>query len=398
MGPLGRQFKTLQKGLIALCTGRADETAANEEHYRENIMVLASAFWLVIIGLVGVVLPFTMKVTPEGLMGAQLVLGSTCVGIILSLLTLRLFGNRMLSLNILLTVYAMAFAGSCFFFGGTNSPTYPMLIMLPCMAGLLGSVSLSAFWALLTLGFWVATLMVERSGFQFIQIIKPHDLSVSMVMAYSGLAGAIVSILVIYAEMNRKLREDLLEKNEALQHLSTHDQLTRLPNRRFYDERIGTALKRAADHNTMTALLFLDLNEFKEINDTHGHGAGDKLLIATGQRISQNLRETDLVARLGGDEFAAVLEDVSSIEEVTRIAHKLAQAIEQPLSVRHHQLNFSASIGVAIYPLDGRQQIELEEKADKAMYLAKKRGISVALHSLEAGNALTPVKVRRELA
>jgi diguanylate cyclase (GGDEF)-like protein len=140
----------------------------------------------------------------------------------------------------------------------------------------------------------------------------------------------------------------------------------------------------------MTGVLFIDLNEFKKINDTHGHGAGDKLLIAVAQRIQNSLRETDLVARLGGDEFVVVLEDVNSPEEITRIAHKLSHAIEQPLYVRQLVLKFSASIGVAIFPIDGRQKQELEEKADRAMYLAKKRGLPVALAGLESPNVPTP--------
>lgn len=140
----------------------------------------------------------------------------------------------------------------------------------------------------------------------------------------------------------------------------------------------------------MTGVLFIDLNEFKKINDTHGHGAGDKLLIAVAQRIRNSLRETDLVARLGGDEFVVVLEDVTSPEEITRIAHKLSHAIEQPLYVREQVLKFSASIGVAIFPIDGRQKQELEEKADRAMYLAKKRGLPVALAGLESANVPTP--------
>ena len=145
----------------------------------------------------------------------------------------------------------------------------------------------------------------------------------------------------------------------------------------------------------MMALLFLDLNDFKVINDTHGHGAGDKLLIAVAERIRATLRETDLVARLGGDEFAAVLEDLRSEEQVSRIAQKLSQAIEQPLSIRQLELRFSASIGIAMFPTDGRQKAELEELADKAMYYAKKRGISVAFSSLETSNAPYPIRQRK---
>ncbi|MDZ7783072.1 MAG: GGDEF domain-containing protein [Halioglobus sp.] len=143
-------------------------------------------------------------------------------------------------------------------------------------------------------------------------------------------------------------------------------------------------------------LLFIDLNDFKQINDTYGHGAGDKLLATVAQRLHSSLRETDLIARLGGDEFAVVLEDIRSTDELTRIAHKLSQAIEQPVSVRQHELKFGASIGLAIFPIDGRQKQELEEQADKAMYYAKQRGLPVVLASLEPDNAPRPVRQRHD--
>jgi diguanylate cyclase (GGDEF)-like protein len=303
---------------------------------------------------------------------------------------LRLLDDRIMSLNVMLFIFCGAFAAACFVFGGSESPTYPLLIMAPAMAAIVGSASLSVSWGLLVLAFWVAVVQAERHGVQFEQIIVPENHSMAMMMAYTAMAMSVVSIIIIYAEMNKALRLNLQATNSELDHLSSHDQLTRLPNRRFYDERMALALQRAAELDGMTGLLFLDLNEFKKINDTHGHGAGDKLLIAVAQRLQNSLRETDLVARLGGDEFVAVLEDVKSPEEVTRIAHKLSQAIEQPLYIRQQILSLSASIGVAIFPLDGRQKQELEEKADRAMYLAKKRGLSVALASLESPNAPTP--------
>jgi diguanylate cyclase (GGDEF)-like protein len=236
--------------------------------------------------------------------------------------------------------------------------------------------------------------MAENSGFQFLQIIAAPNHSMAMTLAYTAMAFAVVSIIIIYAEMNKALRVSLQESNSELAHLSLHDQLTRLPNRRFYDERVNLALQRAAERGRMMGLLIIDLNDLKQINDTHGHGAGDKLLTTVAQRIQENLRETDLVARIGGDEFAAVLEDVKSPEQITRIAHKLSEAIEYPLTIRQLELKFSASIGVSIFPIDGRQLKELEEQADKAMYHAKQRGLPVALSSLEAVSAPWPVKNR----
>jgi diguanylate cyclase (GGDEF)-like protein len=373
-----------------LCTGRSVYDRSDEENHRQRILVMTSAFWLLLVIFLAVITPLAIQFNPRGATSANVLFVATFAGVLLSMSILRFRGDRIMAVNVLLFIYAGAFAGACFIFGGTRSPTYPLLILAPAMAGLVGNISLSVAWGLLMLAFWAGVLQAERSGFQFTQIILPQNHSMAMAMAYLGLAIAVVSIIIIYAEMNKALRQSLQNTNSELAHLSSHDQLTRLPNRRFYDERISLALRRAARNHGMTGVLFIDLNEFKKINDTHGHGAGDKLLIAVAQRIQNSLRETDLVARLGGDEFVVVLEDVNSPEEITRIAHKLSHAIEQPLYVRQLVLKFSASIGVAIFPIDGRQKQELEEKADRAMYLAKKRGLPVALASLESANVPTP--------
>lgn len=375
-----------------LCTGRSVDDQSDEEHYRQRILVMTSCFWLFTVVLFALVIPIFLDITPAGRIVANALFFATILGVLLSMLLLRLRGDRIKALNVMLLIFTGAFAAACFVFGGTSAPTYPLLIMAPAMAGIVGNVALSVSWGALVIAFWICILQAERNGFQFTQIILAENHSMAMLMAYTALAIAVISIIIIYAEMNKALRTSLQDTNSELEHLSSHDQLTRLPNRRFYDERITLALRRAADQNSMTGLLFMDLNEFKQINDTYGHGAGDKLLIAVAQRVQNALRETDLVARLGGDEFVAVLEDVKSPEEVTRLAHKLSQAIEQPLYVRQQVLNFTCSIGVAIYPIDGRQQHELEEKADKAMYLAKKRGLPVALASLEATNTPMPAR------
>jgi len=374
-----------------ICTGNAEYGALDEEHYRQRILVMTSCFWLLTVLCLTLLTPLIIDLTPEGSFAADVLFVATGVGVLVSMLVLRYLQSRVMALNILLLIFTAAFSASCFIFGGTSSPTFPLLLLVPVMAGIVGSITVAAAWGLVVLGFWSLVLTAERSGFEFLQIIKPENHSMAMTLAYTAMAISVVSVIIIYAEMNKVLRHSLLYSNRELAHLSSHDQLTGLPNRRFYDERMTVALQRSAERGAMMGLMILDLNDFKEVNDTHGHGAGDKLLITVAHRIQATLRETDLIARLGGDEFAALLEDVRSPDEVTRIAHKLSQAIEQPVTVRHEELRFSASIGVAIFPIDGRQKQELEEQADKAMYYAKKRRIPVALSSLEAKNAPYPV-------
>ena len=394
MQSFGAKARKSLNFLYEVCTGRSEYCPLDEEHYRQRLLVMTSTFWMLLVFALGIATPLLIDLRPEGRMVANIMFVTMISGVVGSMIILRTTGRRIAALNVMLTIYSMAFAASCLILGGTDSPTYHLMLMAPVIAGIVGSAGLSIGWALGVLAFWAAVVIAQRAGFQFIQIIAPANHSIAMAIAYTASGIAILSVILIYAEMNKALRMGLQESNSELEHLSSHDQLTMLPNRRFYEERIALALQRAADRSCMMGLLVIDLNGFKQINDTYGHGAGDKLLSTVAQRIKDSLRETDLVARLGGDEFAAVLEDMKSPDQITRIAQKLAHAIEQPISVRQQPLTFSASIGVSIFPVDGRQQAELEEQADKAMYLAKKRGIAVALSSLEDTGQPIPVKPR----
>jgi len=394
MNALAGIAKKSLNGLYELCTGRSEYVALNEEHYRQRILVMTSMFWLFSVLVMTVFVPLIVPLRPEGRVAADLLFLATGSGVLTSMMILRTWGNRVLAMNVLLVIISASFGAACFAMGGTQSPTYHLMIMAPVLAGIVGSTPLVIGWGLAVLAFWTGILVMERSGVEFLQIIAPANHALAMTMGYIASSIAIISVMIIYAEMNKALRESLRESNNELAHLSSHDQLTLLPNRRFYEDRLPLALQRAADQSSMVGLLIIDLNGFKKINDTYGHGAGDKLLATVAQRIQDNLRETDLIARLGGDEFVAVLEDMKSPDQITRIAHKLSQSIEQPVSLRQQPLSFGASIGVSIFPVDGRQQHELEEKADKAMYLAKKRGIGVALSSLEDTDQPIPVKPR----
>lgn len=391
ISPVAFARKSLN-GLYELCTGRSDYAPLNDGQYRERILVMTSTFWLLLVLTSAIAFPLAMDMRPEGAIAANILFVSMAAGVFSCLVILRTTGRRTLSANVMLTVGFLTMAAACLAFGGTRSPTYPLMILAPILASIVGTLRLAITWTLVVLATWVALLVADRGGVEFLQIIVAENRSTATMLALAGSAVAIVSVIVIYAEMNKSLRQTLHQSNSELVHLSSHDQLTLLPNRRLYEERIPLILQRAAHRSSMVGVFMIDLNGFKQINDTYGHGAGDKLLTTVAERIKVNLRETDLVARLGGDEFVAVVEDMKSPDQITRIARKLSQALEQPVSVRQQPLNFSASIGVSIFPVDGRQQHELEEKADKAMYLAKQRGIGIALSSLEDTDRPIPVK------
>ena len=170
---------------------------------------------------------------------------------------------------------------------------------------------------------------------------------------------------------------DLRDRHAAqarIHHLAHHDTLTGLPNRSAFMEYLGHLLVGAREGGNQLALLFIDLDHFKRINDSLGHLAGDTLLRTTASRITHGLRATDIVARFGGDEFMVLLTNVAQRNDVTEVAQKLLAAIEAPLHAEGRPLSVTASLGVAMFPADGASAEVLIKHADTAMYLAKARG------------------------
>jgi diguanylate cyclase (GGDEF)-like protein/PAS domain S-box-containing protein len=165
------------------------------------------------------------------------------------------------------------------------------------------------------------------------------------------------------------------KRHEAeLQHMATHDILTGLPNRMLFKDRLEQALKYAQRKGLQLAVMLLDLDQFKEINDSLGHNVGDKLLQHVGQRLSSVLRKGDTVARMGGDEFMLLLPEITQVSDSSTIAQKILIAIRTPIKIEQHKLHITTSIGIAVYPLDGLDTDTLMKNADIAMYWAKDKG------------------------
>jgi diguanylate cyclase (GGDEF)-like protein len=171
------------------------------------------------------------------------------------------------------------------------------------------------------------------------------------------------------------LRKDVAEKKTQLERLAHYDPLTGLPNRALLADRMSQAMMQSQRRGQRLAMAFLDLDGFKAINDTHGHAAGDQLLVTLAQRMKEALREGDTLARLGGDEFVAVLLDLDELDDTTLILNRLLTAAAQPVLYGETMLQVSASLGVSFYPqaqmMDADQ---LMRQADQAMYQAKQAG------------------------
>ncbi|MGC0826544.1 putative bifunctional diguanylate cyclase/phosphodiesterase [Pantoea agglomerans] len=212
----------------------------------------------------------------------------------------------------------------------------------------------------------------SRPGAQMLRTIGPS----------TGLAVLAISLLCLY--MVRRLWNSSVNLSQSMlrlgaseaqaQHLAFHDVLTGLPNRALVEDRLTQALALATRHDQRVALLLIDLDRFKTINDTHGHHAGDELIIAVAQRLSRIVRASDTVGRIGGDEFIVVMPDVDNIGQVHSMAQRIIDELSEPFTLFGSDVWSGASIGLALAPKDGVDRLELMRKADIALYEAKSGG------------------------
>ncbi len=177
--------------------------------------------------------------------------------------------------------------------------------------------------------------------------------------------------------INRSLENEISERRRAeenLQHLAHHDALTNLPNRLLLDARLNHAMERARRNKKQLAVLFMDLDGFKHVNDSLGHQIGDELLCMVAERLKQCIREEDTVARLGGDEFVVVMGEVEDKAAIEKLASKLMQQLEKKFTINHQSVFIGTSIGISLFPDNGVKAEELLTNADAAMYRAKDMG------------------------
>ncbi|HUO43752.1 MAG TPA: EAL domain-containing protein [Burkholderiales bacterium] len=203
------------------------------------------------------------------------------------------------------------------------------------------------------------------------------------VYLWRAVAGSVVVIVVIVmlgrmswelAQIRRREVEAQMAHAERVEYLAYHDGLTGLPNRSLFSKLLEQGINQARRHDRRLAVIFLDLDRFKQINDTLGHDAGDALLQETAKRLTTCLRDSDTVARLGGDEFVALLPELEKEEYAATVARKILSATAKPFTLAGHELRITASVGIGIYPKDGEDEQTLTKNADVAMYQAKSEG------------------------
>jgi diguanylate cyclase (GGDEF)-like protein len=207
--------------------------------------------------------------------------------------------------------------------------------------------------------------------------MKSAGMAMSVGVASIGVLAItlIVSALDAHiAARTARLADSLQTANRRLSDLALYDSLTGLPNRVLLDDRLQKAVSQAERSRNSFALMFVDLDRFKPVNDSFGHGVGDDLLKVVAQRLADCVRKADTVARTGGDEFVVVLDPIGDAEDAAMVARKILDELSRPFFVGGHEVNISASIGIGVYPKDGEDPGTLKANADAAMYEAKRSG------------------------
>lgn len=243
------------------------------------------------------------------------------------------------------------------------------------LLGLLASLALSA------LGATYGSKRIQRAITQPLRNLSQvaHNISVERTFNQRVPATHIADLNELAEDFNALLdqleawQHQLERENASLAHQASHDALTGLPNRAFFESRLLGSMREARDSQTQMAVLFLDSNRFKEINDQLGHAAGDAVLIAIAQRLRAQLREGDTVARLGGDEFAVLLKPIHHEDDAVLIADKIIDSMHEPIALPEGgSITTSLSIGIALYPEHADNPEALVHEADVAMYHAKR--------------------------
>lgn len=194
--------------------------------------------------------------------------------------------------------------------------------------------------------------------------IYPEWLNIS---AIKDEHGVIINYVGIFSDITT-----IKSSEKLFAHMAQHDALTNLPNRILFHDRLKVALTKATRNNSMVAVLYLDLDHFKPVNDRLGHNIGDLLLQAVAERLSNCVREGDTVARIGGDEFSIILDPIINREDAVRVAQKILHLIAQPFKLEGHQVSVGVSVGISLFPFDGKDSETLINTADQAMYYSKK--------------------------
>ena len=345
---------------------------SEQDRYRLRFVVailLAIFVYCILLSLAS----YAMPIRPEG----RKLLTDFCLisafGIGLGFLALRISGNSRFCLQIVIFALLAAILNISVQLGGIRSPASPVVLLVPALATTILGARAGIFWAFILILVLAGFYRADQVGIIFPNVMLSENSSFGTFM---GLASAVVTITLIilfYEFTTQRLNDRLQQAHDDYLFQANHDSLTGLANRRHFINVIDAHIDRAGSASERFAILFFDLNRFKEANDQYDHQFGDEVLIQTASRLRRDSRNTDRVARWGGDEFAMLLPGISSEGQVTARIDELRAALREPMRIRDMDYLTDASIGFAIYPVHGLSHEALIHHADHEMYDAKRQ-------------------------
>lgn len=339
------------------------------------VLLLTLISNIVITGFFVTILYFSLDNSSPDVMinGSKLVM-LTLSTYICSFILLNRFAALNTAGNVAMVGIFLSGAVSGWYTGGIYSPMLYLLLVPPVYAFVLTNVASGVVWTLVTMLAYTLIWAVDDFGIAEPQYVISHsvDFSFLEVMAPTTTCMLIVAAIAIYEINSIQLKKLLAQERNMFAFKASHDPLTGLANRDEFNARIKLALETARSSNYPIALIYIDLDGFKPINDTLGHHAGDVVLETVSRRLERIVRGTDTVARLGGDEFAIILQGVGEDQQIKPILEKVLATISQDIPLEDGKIvNVRGSLGVAYFPQNADSAETLCRHADMAMYLAK---------------------------
>lgn len=343
-----------------------------ETHYRARVFFSLVALYSVLLLSIEAWLFFLADLSSTGKWLGSIILAGMLTGFIAALSIARLTSALIFPSHIMVGSTAAGIACGILVSGGPlYAPATAMNILPVIMAFIMLGKRAGLVWTQVILTVHVGFMVAIAYGLQFIQLLTPDMLPTQHLAHWLITYAAMIGLMFVFDSLNTRLKNERDAERQRFEHLASHDPLTNLANRLQFDINLNKSMNRGDRHQKMTALLYIDLDGFKPINDELGHDAGDVVLKEISTRLEGNVRNMDTVARLGGDEFGIILEDIGDAGKLPLIAEKLLKAIAKPVKQLPQKPSVSGSIGIAIYPLHTNSKEELVKFADLAMYSAK---------------------------
>lgn len=308
----------------------------------------------------------------------------TFVGYSITLLVFKITQSVKIAGTCFLSVLVVTIFPPVFLTGGYQiSPVIQMYMLVPVSAFLLLGLINGLIWTAFTIGCCIALAVAYEANWLHVQLVDKQEIINLMriglnVMIYCMVAG----VLVVYELINENLKTKLHEEKSKFEHRASHDALTSIPNRFEFFRRLNTGINECSNRKQKLAVVYIDLDGFKPVNDQYGHHVGDELLKIISQRLETLLRTSDTVARLGGDEFSLILPGINVPADINMVVSKVLATIREPIHIEGHEITVYGSAGISVYPDHSEDTNTLCKQADEAMYRAKKQHDTYVYYSL----------------